>query len=79
MTIDVDLSPRLQRGDWRDVAKLLRAPAQAPGAAAALGSAGGSDTATGAGRVLTTVELGAAPLEYYLPSCTCTTSRVTTP
>jgi mannosyltransferase len=66
VTIDVDLSPRLQRGNWRDVAKLLRAPAQAPGVAAPLGSPGGSDTATGAGRVLTTVELGAAPLEYYL-------------
>jgi mannosyltransferase len=46
ITIDVDLSPRLQRGNWRDVAKLLRAPAQP--------------------HVLTTVELGAAPLEYYL-------------
>jgi len=66
VTIDVDLSPRLQRGNWRDVAKLLRAPAQAPGVAGPLGSPGGSDTATGAGRVLTTVELGAAPLEYYL-------------
>jgi mannosyltransferase len=48
ITIDVDLSPRLQRGDWRGVAKVLRgAPA--------------------GGRVITTVELGAAPLEYYLP------------
>jgi mannosyltransferase len=48
ISIDVDLSPRLQRGDWRGVAKALRgAPA--------------------AERVITTVELGAAPLEYYLP------------
>jgi hypothetical protein len=48
ITIDVDLSPRLQRGDWRGVAKVLRP--------------------TPAGeRVITTVELGAAPLEYYLP------------
>jgi len=48
ITIDVDLSPRLQRGDWRGVAKILRP--------------------TPAGeRVITTVELGAAPLEYYLP------------
>ncbi len=47
ITIDVDLSPRLQRGNWRDLAKALRhAPAE---------------------RVLTTVELGSAPLEYYLP------------
>jgi mannosyltransferase len=51
ITIDVDLSPRLQRGDWRGVAEVLR------------------DTAgSGANeRVITTVELGAAPLEYYLP------------
>jgi 4-amino-4-deoxy-L-arabinose transferase-like glycosyltransferase len=62
ITIDVDLSPRLQRGNWRDVAKLLRAPAQGAGQ----GSATGAALATGGGRVLTTVELGAAPLEYYL-------------
>jgi mannosyltransferase len=48
ISLDVDLSPRLQRGDWRGVAKALRgAPA--------------------GGRAITTVELGAAPLEYYLP------------
>jgi mannosyltransferase len=47
ISIDVDLSPRLQRGNWRDVAKALRA---AP-----------------AGHAITTVELGSAPLEYYLP------------
>jgi mannosyltransferase len=49
ITIDVDLSPRLQRGDWRGVAKILRRGAPADE------------------RVITTVELGAAPLEYYLP------------
>jgi mannosyltransferase len=46
VTIDVDFSPRLQRGDWRGVARAL-----------------------GRGvpnRVITTVELGSAPLEYYL-------------
>ena len=48
ISIDVDLSPRLQRGDWRGVARVLR------------GTAAGE-------RVITTVELGAAPLEYYLP------------
>jgi mannosyltransferase len=48
LTVDVDLSPRLQRGDWADVAELLRA--------------GPSD------RAITTVELGAAPLEYYMPA-----------
>jgi mannosyltransferase len=48
ISIDVDLSPRLQRGDWRGVARVLR------------GVPAGE-------RVITTVELGAAPLEYYLP------------
>jgi mannosyltransferase len=49
ISIDVNLSPRLQRGNWRDVAHALASNAQTP-------------------RVITTVELGAAPLEYYLPS-----------
>ena len=48
ISLDVDLSPRLQRGNWRDVARALRG---APRAA----------------RAITTVELGSAPLEYYLP------------
>ncbi len=47
ISIDVDLSPRLQRGNWRAVARLLRA--------------GDQD------HVITTVELGGAPLEYYIP------------
>jgi hypothetical protein len=47
ISIDVDLSPRLQRGNWRDVARALRG---GPG-----------------DRAITTVELGSAPLEYYLP------------
>ena len=46
ITVDVDLSPRLQRGDWSGLARALRRGAQ--------------------DRVITTVELGAAPLEYYL-------------
>jgi mannosyltransferase len=47
ITVDVNLSPRLQRGNWRDVAKAV---------------------SVGRGpRAITTVELGAAPLEYYLP------------
>jgi hypothetical protein len=47
ISLDVDLSPRLQRGNWRELARALRgAPAD---------------------RAVTTVELGAAPLEYYLP------------
>jgi mannosyltransferase len=49
ITIDVTLSPRLQRGDWRGLARVLKASSLAPGR-----------------RVITTVELGAAPLEYYL-------------
>ncbi len=48
ISLDVDLSPRLQRGNWRDVARTLRADSRRP-------------------RVITTVELGAAPLEYYIP------------
>jgi mannosyltransferase len=55
ITIDVDLSPRLQRGDWRDVAKVLR------------GNAAAGNRISAGDRVITTVELGAAPLEYYLP------------
>jgi mannosyltransferase len=46
VTVDVDASPRLQRGNWRDLAHLLQRGGQA--------------------RAITTVELGAAPLEYYL-------------
>ncbi len=47
LSVDVDLSPRLQRGNWRGVVQALP-PAVTP-------------------RVITTVELGAAPLEYYVP------------
>jgi mannosyltransferase len=47
ISIDVNLSPRLQRGNWR-------------GLAHALGHGGPT-------RALTSVELGSAPLEYYLP------------
>jgi mannosyltransferase len=46
VSLDVDLSPRLQRGNWRDLAEALRgAPRE---------------------HVITTVELGSAPLEYYM-------------
>ncbi len=47
VSLDVDLSPRLQRGNWRDLAKALSVAAPA--------------------HVVTTVELGSAPLEYFLP------------
>ena len=53
LSIDVDLSPRLQRGDWRGLAQVIR---RAPGSRRARGAV-----------AITTVELGAAPLEYYLP------------
>lgn len=53
ISLDVDLSPRLQRGDWRGLARVLRG--WAPGGAASNA------------RAITTVELGAAPLEYYMP------------
>ncbi|MGA9876329.1 MAG: hypothetical protein WBQ21_11020, partial [Solirubrobacteraceae bacterium] len=48
LTVDVALSPRLQRGDWSGVASVLRSAQPA--------------------HAVTTVELGSAPLEYYLPS-----------
>jgi len=57
ITIDIDLSPRLQRGDWRGLAHVI-ASASSPSSTLAEGAPT---------RVITTVELGAAPLEYYLP------------
>src|SRR5207248_6961830 len=47
VSLDVNLSPRLQRGNWRGLARALR-------------------ERSGGQRAITTVELGAAPLEYYL-------------
>jgi 4-amino-4-deoxy-L-arabinose transferase-like glycosyltransferase len=47
ITIDIDLSPRLQRGDWRGLARAI--------------PAGGPE------RAYTTVLLGSAPLEHYIP------------
>ena len=98
ISVDINLSPRLQRGNWRDLARALTAPAGGGDSAAGLVPAGGVVSAAGrvsaegegsaagralagsessaagralAGRVgaraITTVELGAAPLEYYLP------------
>jgi hypothetical protein len=52
VSLDVVLSPRLQRGDWRQLAHELVART-APDARV---------------RAITTVELGSAPLEYYLPA-----------
>jgi 4-amino-4-deoxy-L-arabinose transferase-like glycosyltransferase len=73
LSVDVNLSPRLQRGDWRGVAQLL---GHAPAARTANGgravsyagrAARGGAPVAYAGRAIVTVELGAAPLEYYLP------------
>jgi mannosyltransferase len=47
LSVDVNLSPRIQRGDWSGVAEVLRSAEPK--------------------HVITTVELGSAPLEYYLP------------
>jgi mannosyltransferase len=58
ISIDVNLSPRLQRGDWRGLARVLRG--EGSGSALLPAPAAGE-------RVITTVELGAAPLEYYIP------------
>jgi uncharacterized membrane protein len=55
ISLDVTLSPRLQRGDWRGLSQVLRGHGFTASAAPAAGR-----------RVITTVELGAAPLEYYL-------------
>jgi len=62
LSVDAALSPRLQRGDWRGLARVLR------GSPAATGSAVSPSTVVPpARRAITTVELGAAPLEYYIP------------
>lgn len=62
ISIDVDLSPRLQRGDWRGVAQILRR--SAPGVQRVATAASSADSVE---RAIVTVELGAAPLEYYMP------------
>jgi len=71
ISIDVDFNPRLQRGNWRDLARTLSLPARhtvsSLGRALTAGALGaGAVTALG-DRVIVTVELGSAPLEYYLP------------
>ncbi|HEV2974013.1 MAG TPA: glycosyltransferase family 39 protein [Solirubrobacteraceae bacterium] len=56
LSIDVSLSPRLQRGNWRDLAHAIERGGEAAGAGATSGEV-----------AITTVELGAAPLKYYMP------------
>jgi mannosyltransferase len=72
ISVDVDLSPRLQRGDWRNLAQALRTPARGHGAAAGSAAQPAPTGAAGrpafaSARAIVTVELGAAPFEYYLP------------
>lgn len=64
VTLDVALSPRLQRGDWRGLARALQGETAATSNRRATGVVGG--VAPGQ-RAITTVELGSAPLEYYIP------------
>jgi hypothetical protein len=66
ITIDVALSPRLQRGDWRGLARVLRDERVAARAGATPTLATLAPVAADR-RAITTVELGAAPLEYYIP------------
>ncbi len=66
ISVDVDLSPRLQRGDWRGLAQAIGRATGGPSVAGPTRSSAVAG-ASGGGRVITTVELGAAPLEYYLP------------
>jgi mannosyltransferase len=65
LSVDVFLSPRLQRGDWRGVAAVLladRRSSRVPRMGYRSSTGGRAD------RAIVTVELGAAPLEYYLAS-----------
>jgi mannosyltransferase len=74
IAVDVDLSPRLQRGDWRGLADALSAARRRGSGGVPIGSPGSGGVSTrsvslqrGPAGAITTVELGAAPLEYYLP------------
>ncbi len=73
ISVDVDLSARLQRGNWRGVARALDERRLAIGGSGVArsgfggSSVGGSGSVAASARAITTVELGAAPLEYYLP------------
>ena len=63
VSIDVNFNVRLQRSDWRDVAKAL---GSTPAPAGATGY-GPRETRYPLARVITIEELGSAPLEYYMP------------
>jgi hypothetical protein len=64
VTIDVNFNIRLQRSDWRGVAKALRS---VPNTVAGATGYGPSEAGYPLARVITIEELGSAPLEYYLP------------
>jgi mannosyltransferase len=77
LSVDVYLSPRLQRGDWRGIAQVLRREWRArPARGQPTGSRlpvrvrevliAGRRLAVPPQTAITTVELGAAPLEYYM-------------
>lgn len=61
--IDVDLSPRLQRGDWKAVAAALGQPATGRGGRSPTG--GASASLASQPIAVVTAHLGSAPLEYY--------------
>jgi predicted membrane-bound mannosyltransferase len=66
ISVDVSLSPRLQRGDWKAVAAAIRL---APGRQARASQPGGGSAGAGAARPIAvlTAHLGSAPLQYYDP------------
>ena len=64
ISIDVNLSPRLQRGDWRGVAHVIASPSRSVGVGGRAGALGSAYS-----RVITTVELGAAPLDTTCRLC----------
>jgi len=73
VSVDVNLSPRLQRGDWSGVARALRSGGGAGG-----GAGTGTSASAGSGpRTIVTAELGAAPLEYYMPPLRNLAARAT--
>lgn len=68
--VEVDLNPRLQRGDWSGVAAVVRStPAQGAGPTAGLGKphTAGAPASASAAHIVATVHLGSAPLQYYMP------------
>jgi 4-amino-4-deoxy-L-arabinose transferase-like glycosyltransferase len=64
VSLDVNFNIRLQRSDWRDVAKALRF---APATLAAATGHGPRENGDPLARAITIEELGSAPLEYYMP------------